>query len=336
MKIKVLKNLITDSDTFNEGIALVKQITNTILPMDITVQDTSIVFTSQTYTSPIVGTGYSIPPEEILDQVDGTDDIVFLIFDNSDIDPKPLNPVCSFVKKGNTIPCQMASEWYQGAENTFEDYFLHEICHAESFRRGKTDITHLLTDGTLQAQYPALYAKFSTQPPSNWYLYLLNGLVNVPTEGNLPPDDSSHMFNTSTGALNPLYTGLHAPTTNANPVTVASHPKIDLWCSAIKIMEGAKPELNNPGNLRFVGQQFAVNEGGFCKFDTYEHGYEALQNMLINACAGKSHIYNSDGDLYAFYALYAPSSDNNNPRQYTEFVAQHIGVSPTIIIKNLL
>lgn len=122
------------------------------------------------------------------------------------------------------------------------------------------------------------------------------------------------------------------------PVSVVTSPsdKITLWCAAIKQMEGAKPELNNPGNLRFVGQQFAINNGGFCQFDTYDHGEQALRTLLVNACSGKSSIYNPNGTLYDFYAKYAPSSDNNNPNHYAEFVAKYIGVLPTVIIKTLL
>lgn len=111
---------------------------------------------------------------------------------------------------------------------------------------------------------------------------------------------------------------------------------IDLWCAAIKQMEGAEPERNNPGNLRFIGQEYSVNNNGFCKFDTYQHGYNALQSLLVNACSGHSNLYNSKGTLYDFYNIYAPSSDGNNPKHYAEFVAKYIGVSPSVIISTLL
>jgi hypothetical protein len=112
--------------------------------------------------------------------------------------------------------------------------------------------------------------------------------------------------------------------------------KLDLWCAAIKQMEGAKPERNNPGNLRFRNQQYAVNDKGFCKFDTYEHGYTALRNLIIKACTGQSSLYNSNGDLYQFYAVYAPDSDGNNSRHYAEFVAQYLNISPDTKIKYLI
>lgn len=119
---------------------------------------------------------------------------------------------------------------------------------------------------------------------------------------------------------------------NGTPTT----SKIDKWCEAAKQMEGAKPERNNPGNLRFVGQQYAIDDNGFCKFDTYQHGYDALKNLFIRACSGLSTIYNANGTLYDFYAIYAPTSDGNDSTAYADFVAQYLGVSPTIQIKNLL
>lgn len=126
--------------------------------------------------------------------------------------------------------------------------------------------------------------------------------------------------------LQTLYTVLNKPTNS----------KLDLWCEAIKQMEGAKPERCNPGNLRFVGQQYAINDKGFCKFDTYEHGYQALRNQIINACMGKLKAYNSSGNLYDFYNVYAPASDGNNPKNYAEFVAKYMNISPDTVIKTLI
>lgn len=111
---------------------------------------------------------------------------------------------------------------------------------------------------------------------------------------------------------------------------------IELWIQAIKEMEGAKPERNNIGNLRFVGQKYAVDDNGFCKFDTYEHGYEALKSLIVNACTGKSKVYKPTMTLLEFYETYAPSADNNSPSNYARFVAKKIGCEITTIIKTLI
>ena len=124
-----------------------------------------------------------------------------------------------------------------------------------------------------------------------------------------------------------------------NPITSQKAPiksKLDLWCEAIKQMEGAKSSRNNPGNLRYIGQAMAVNDHGFCKFPTYQDGYDALKNLLINACTGKSKVYHSDMTLYQFQCIYSPSSDKNNPLEYATFVANKIGVTIDTPIKNLV
>ena len=49
---------------------------------------------------------------------------------------------------------------------------------------------------------------------------------------------------------------------SAPPITTG---RLNRWIDAIKVMEGAKLERNNPGNLRYVGQAHAFNDNGFCK-----------------------------------------------------------------------
>lgn len=124
---------------------------------------------------------------------------------------------------------------------------------------------------------------------------------------------------------------------------------IPAWIDAITIMEGAKPSRNNPGNLRYKNQKNAVDDNGFCKFDTLQHGRDALELLLTNACSGKSSNYFPDENLYEFYAGltapnrfrrevkgYAPYSDGNNPKGYSNFVATRMGVPVTIRIGDLL
>lgn len=116
--------------------------------------------------------------------------------------------------------------------------------------------------------------------------------------------------------------------------------KLDLWCEAATKMEGAKPELHNPGNIKCdsIMNKDATGKDsrGFCIFPTEEKGYNALRNMFIRACTTGSTNYKPTMSLYQFYAVYAPSSDANNPNHYAEFVAQYIGVDPNAEIKNII
>lgn len=125
---------------------------------------------------------------------------------------------------------------------------------------------------------------------------------------------------------------------NADVAEKKVKSKLDLWIEAITKMEGAKPENNNPGNIRYVGQKKAIGQtyNGFCLFATYADGYTELKNLLIRACTGQSKYYKPDMNIVEFYHVYAPSSDGNNPDHYGKFVAKYIGVPETTLIKDLL
>jgi len=119
--------------------------------------------------------------------------------------------------------------------------------------------------------------------------------------------------------------------------------KIDLWCKATQEHEGyfagsRSFRNNNPGNLKYIGQKSATGKdsGGFCIFPDYETGYNELKNMFTRACLGNSRVYKPEMTLLDFYKLYAPSSDDNNPLIYAQFVAKRIGVDITTQIKTLI
>lgn len=126
--------------------------------------------------------------------------------------------------------------------------------------------------------------------------------------------------------------------------------KLDLWCMGIQTMEGYIAPCTqypkgtrawrnkNPGNLRFAHQVGCTGQDdkGFAIFPDYQTGYIALRTLLVNACTGKSTVYHPTMTLYDFYAVYAPSFDNNDPRNYANVVAKRIGVSPTVQISSLI
>ncbi len=127
---------------------------------------------------------------------------------------------------------------------------------------------------------------------------------------------------------------------NGDVSTTTTKSKLDLWCEIAKKIEGAKTDLNNPGNIRCNAFKHkdatGISKNGFCIFPTYELGYMALRNMFVRACTTGSASYKPTMTLYEFYAVYAPKSDNNNPVVYAETVAKYIGVDPNEQIKNLV
>jgi len=119
--------------------------------------------------------------------------------------------------------------------------------------------------------------------------------------------------------------------------------KLDIWAEAIKEFEGwyvgSRSYRNlNPGNLRWSKYQSGT-EGGYAVFSTYEEGWKALLFQLQIAADGRSNAYlNKDKTmtLREFFNFYAPSSDNNHPRKYAEFVADRLKVSVDTPIYELI
>lgn len=176
MKIQVIQSNLTNVPVFEAGMSLVAQALPTSLDVSIEYADSKYVFTPIAFSMPNLN-GYEVDTSEILSQSDASADTAFLIFDASKMNPQPLNPTCT-VERGNpTGVAQMCEHWYQTDANTFSSFFLHEICHRMFFALGETDITHLLTDGNLQASYPALYSQFNTKQPIEYYQYIITSLV---------------------------------------------------------------------------------------------------------------------------------------------------------------
>ena len=120
---------------------------------------------------------------------------------------------------------------------------------------------------------------------------------------------------------------------------------LDKWAQAIQRMEGWTPTSlskrnNNPGNIKAGSQpwqgQVGVDSRGFVIFDSYENGIRALKIILTNAATGQSTIYHPTDTLYDFFGKYAPDADSNNSRQYAQYVANSIGVSPDTPISQLV
>lgn len=115
--------------------------------------------------------------------------------------------------------------------------------------------------------------------------------------------------------------------------------RIEEWAQAIKKFEGWYPgslsyRQNNPGNLRYSKYQ-AGTKNGYSYFNTYEEGWKALLYQLRIAVDGRSSVYNPEMTLLDFFQVYAPSSDNNYPEKYAQFVADKLNVTIETTIKDL-
>ena len=74
----------------------------------------------------------------------------------------------------------------------------------------------------------------------------------------------------------------------------------------------------------------------FRTFATPEEGRNALLKQLRLYQTGKSRTgINPNSSIYEAMSIYAPSSDKNNPKQYAEYIASRLGISPFTPIANI-
>jgi hypothetical protein len=85
---------------------------------------------------------------------------------------------------------------------------------------------------------------------------------------------------------------------------------------------------NNPGNLRYVGQEGASQgEGGFAKFSSPEAGYQALMKQVqLDQSRGFT--------VQQFVNKYAPPNENNTSQYINQFTAA-LGVGSNTLISTL-
>lgn len=101
---------------------------------------------------------------------------------------------------------------------------------------------------------------------------------------------------------------------------------------------------NNPGNLNFSSWEKAKESGAIGIWDDGRHKYAIYESeakgmqALSNLLNEKRFSRYSDGSRRPIAnmigELYAPASDNNNPRAYVDFIARH-GIDPSKTVEEL-
>lgn len=169
MKITNLRNNTLNNSSIDTGLTLLKASLKSInFPVEITEKITNKTFTAE-YINNATGNGNFVVGEQILTEVDGTEDIAFLLFNNMGMNPQPLNPFHNNIKKGKATACQMCEQWYNGYPEVFRDFYAHEICHAMYFLLGDSanDLTH----------YQSFNPNYSQKPNIDWYLFIIKSLM---------------------------------------------------------------------------------------------------------------------------------------------------------------
>ncbi len=146
--------------------------------------------------------------------------------------------------------------------------------------------------------------------------------------------------------INSLLEILNLKQKELQQVVLPSKPmtnKIQQWASIIADLEGAKPELNNPGNFKYspllaswggVKANAGSDGGYFCKFPTYAMGFQALVNFLTLGCHDELKAYHSARTIKEFTLVYT-----NHPKpqfDYSDTLIKRLGVTPETDISTFL
>lgn len=126
------------------------------------------------------------------------------------------------------------------------------------------------------------------------------------------------------------------------PISIDTMQKLYVFCGAIRDYEGGPGDANylnnNPGNCRYNPDGYlpkyepvTESPAGFAVFPNYVTGWNYLEAMIT----GRIHAH-PNWTLLQFMENYAPSSDDNNPTLYAQFIARRLGVDINYQIKNIL
>ena len=92
---------------------------------------------------------------------------------------------------------------------------------------------------------------------------------------------------------------------------------------------------DNTTNIGDGGHRNGSNKG-FNTYSSPEAGWNALHHQLDLYKTGRTkNNVNGNSSLYHAMSVYAPSSDNNHPKQYAEFIAKNLGISPNTPISQI-
>lgn len=191
------------------------------------------------------------------------------------------------------------------------------------------------------------------ETPEKVKWYIDNGIYL--NDGNWLLNTAKALILAMKQALNLRFKASEKPKT----IGIPPYPtKVVRFCEQIRKHEGwaigSRSRRNhNPGNVKYIGQYKAIGKdaGGFAIFPDDATGWEYLMRMVYNHFAGKSPLYNrlakdkfgltSAGEmtLYQYFNIYCeedPTTPEDDDKTYAEVVAEELGVSPYLLIKELL
>lgn len=296
MKIIILENKIKNESLMKNGInQAINHASSIGYNLEITYQSLNKVFNILSFSSDIVQKGFMIDPQEILDCVDGTHDVVTLIYDSSSLVPQPTNPISNNIKKGNCVPMQIPEQWYGAFDYVLAEFFLHELCHC----------LYVLTNNSNdQTHFKYTHSEFSQKSNIEWYLFLMIQLK--------PAWDARQNINT--GLTSPYkYFKLNEKTgTGEHTIAELKHEFVKLLDAArglagvpIKITSGYRTPTEN---IAVGGTNDSSHETGLAADILVK---DSISGEKINAALHKVGLnrfgYYKDGHIHVDYDLTKPN-----------------------------
>lgn len=309
----------------------------TLIPSNLTPQFTPYAGVSGNGTIYRVDEGWY--ETNVLPLASGADIIIFVV-PPSDHTVACLMGLC-FTQTGQapqlTVFSDETSHSYVGTADQGEtavNMIEHELSHAFYSMLAKIDNTHLY----FYAGNPSgVLADFDFEEQQlEWYQLLVQkleqelGLLKsrqVPAIGDTAPQNT---VETPPGATQ------HTPTA---PVSFPA--KITQWAAIIAKEEGANPESNNPGNLKYSSltaswgatQGKPAADGGYlCHFTDENAGLTALCDFLVLGCQDQLLAFHEARTLAEFTKIYA----GNPPQGYIDAIVQAMGGDPNVQISTFL
>ncbi len=211
--------------------------------------------------------------------------------------------------------------------NETEIIIEHEIAHALYSITGQTDKTHQF-----------FYANQFSRILTDINLSNENALVSLYRQVVAKLEEELGILNAKSSTAD-----MNTPTATTEPTSTIFAPMIEKWITAVSQWEGANPESNNPGNLKYstltaswgATKGHPASDGGYlCQFATENAGEIALGNFLTLGCEDELIAFHSPEarTLRGFTVIYA----GNPPENYIQGIIAGLGVPGDTLISTFI
>lgn len=262
-----------------------------------------------------------------------------------------------YIQSGDTLNFYIVTdEWNTTVQNdlktyyVFEDTFEHELAHAV-YHDLKCPLKSFMSDQVYR--YGSDNVHYYAYADRHNFAGIYQDIYKIDKQ-NFPglSPNLTNISLTITSLIKSFTTKFSQPMQTSSTTSISSSKDyITLWAKAAQDREGyfvnaeypqGTPAYKNcnPGNIEYgpYAMQLGATgaNGRFAIFANYQAGFNALCQFFKDACQGHLISYKPTMTMYDFYAVYAPSGDNNDPSSYANQVIKALDIDPTRKIGTLI